>query len=139
MIKPASLRRRHFAALTGAAVLTVPMVARGQGKWKPEKPITIYNPFAAGGGTDIHIRLMGETAGPRLGQPIVVDSRPGAPGTLACLSGQTASKCVKFRVLSTNPFILERELSRRQWRRKRVGFGLCSVGNAELDRAVSAR
>jgi tripartite-type tricarboxylate transporter receptor subunit TctC len=78
-----TVRRRRFAALTGASLLAAPALARGQAGWKAEKPITIYNPFAAGGGTDIHIRLMGETAGPKLGQPILVDSRPGAAGTLA--------------------------------------------------------
>ncbi len=77
------MRRRRFAALAGASVLAAPALVRGQAGWKAEKPITIYNPFAAGGGTDIHIRLMGETAGPKLGQPILVDSRPGAAGTLA--------------------------------------------------------
>ena len=68
--------RRTFAAL-GASALLAPALARGQSGWKAEKPITIYNPFAAGGGTDIHIRLLGETAGPKLGQQIIVDSRPG--------------------------------------------------------------
>ena len=42
------LRRRKFAALTGAAVAASPAVVRAQGKWKPDRPITIYNPFAAG-------------------------------------------------------------------------------------------
>jgi len=77
-----SLRRRQFAALAGAAV-AAPGLVRGQARWKPEKPITIYNPFAAGGVTDVHIRLLGETAGKILGQQIVVDVRPGAAGTLA--------------------------------------------------------
>jgi tripartite-type tricarboxylate transporter receptor subunit TctC len=77
------MRRRRFAALAGAAALAAPALARGQAGWKPDKPVTIYNPFAAGGGTDAHIRLLGETAGSRLGQPILVDSRPGAAGTLA--------------------------------------------------------
>ena len=45
------LRRRKFAALTGAAVVAAPAVVRAQGKWKPDRPITIYNPFAAGGVT----------------------------------------------------------------------------------------
>jgi tripartite-type tricarboxylate transporter receptor subunit TctC len=76
------VQRRDF--LGRAAALTLPSPAGAQpAGWKADKPITIYNPFAAGGGTDIHIRLLGETAGPRLGQPIVVDSRPGAAGTLA--------------------------------------------------------
>ncbi|HSH99437.1 MAG TPA: tripartite tricarboxylate transporter substrate binding protein [Reyranella sp.] len=77
------MRRRQLAALAGAAVLAAPALARGQAGWKPDKPVTIYNPFAAGGGTDVHIRLLGETAGVKLGQPILVDSRPGAAGTLA--------------------------------------------------------
>ena len=55
----------------------------GQSRWKADKPITIYNPFAAGGGTDVHLRLLGETAGPLLGQPILVEAKPGAAGTLA--------------------------------------------------------
>jgi tripartite-type tricarboxylate transporter receptor subunit TctC len=76
------LHRRRFAAL-GAAALLAPTVAHGKAGWKAEKPITIYNPFAAGGGTDIHLRLLDETAGPKLGQQIIVDSRPGAAGTLA--------------------------------------------------------
>ena len=82
MRKLPSLRRRQFAALAGAAV-AAPGLVRGQARWKPEKPITIYNPFAAGGVTDVHIRLLGETAGKILGQQIVVDVRPGAAGTLA--------------------------------------------------------
>jgi tripartite-type tricarboxylate transporter receptor subunit TctC len=81
------VRRRQFAALASAAAVSASLIARGQGReaagWKADKPITIYNPFAAGGGTDIHIRLLGETAAPILGQPILVDSRPGAAGTLA--------------------------------------------------------
>jgi tripartite-type tricarboxylate transporter receptor subunit TctC len=76
------LHRRKFAALAASALLA-PELTRGQAGWKADKPITVYNPFAAGGGTDIHIRLLGETAGPKLGQQIIVDSRPGAAGTLA--------------------------------------------------------
>ena len=76
-------RLRRFAALAGAAVLAAPMVARSQPKWKPDKPITIYNPFAAGGVTDVHVRLLGEAVGKILGQQIIVDIRAGAAGTLA--------------------------------------------------------
>lgn len=69
--------------LAGAAALVAPASVLGQAKWKADKPITIYNPFAAGGGTDVHLRLLGETAGPLLGQPILIDAKPGAAGTLA--------------------------------------------------------
>ena len=77
------LKRRHFTALAGATALSAPMVARGQARWKPEKPITIYNPFAAGGVTDVHIRMLGETVTKVLGQQVIVDVKAGAAGTLA--------------------------------------------------------
>lgn len=77
------MRRRHFSALAAAAALAAPTVARSQSKWKPEKPITIYNPFAAGGVTDVHLRLLAETVGKSLGQQVIVDVRAGAAGTLA--------------------------------------------------------
>ena len=76
------LKRRHFTALAGATALSAPMVARGQARWKPEKPITIYNPFAAGGVTDVHIRMLGETVTKVLGQQVIVDVKAGAAGTL---------------------------------------------------------
>jgi hypothetical protein len=61
--RPVAVNRRRFATLAGAAAFAAPMVARGQERWKPEKPITIYNPFAAGGVTDVHMRLLAEIVG----------------------------------------------------------------------------
>lgn len=78
----ATVSRRRFAALAAAAVAS-PAAVRGQSRWKPDKPITIYNPFAAGGVTDVHVRLLGEAVTKILGQQIVVDVKPGAAGTLA--------------------------------------------------------
>ena len=76
------LNRRHFVS-TGAIAVAAPFAARSQAQWKPDKPITIYNPFAAGGVTDVHIRMLGETVTKVLGQQIVVDVKAGAAGTLA--------------------------------------------------------
>ena len=87
MSKSFVVRRREFTALAGAAAVAAPLatpgIAHGQAAWKPEKPITIYNPFAAGGVTDVHMRLLGEVVGKILGQQIIIDIRPGAAGTLA--------------------------------------------------------
>lgn len=77
------LQRRRLAGLAGATLLAAPMVARGQSKWKPDRPITVYNPFAAGGVTDVHIRMLGETVSRVLGQQVLVDVKAGAAGTLA--------------------------------------------------------
>ncbi len=75
--------RRHVLALGAAATLAAPQIARGQARWKPDRPITIYNPFAAGGATDIHMRFLAERVTKLLGQQALVDIKAGAAGTLA--------------------------------------------------------
>ncbi|MBL8673285.1 MAG: tripartite tricarboxylate transporter substrate binding protein [Rhodospirillales bacterium] len=83
--RPSPLTRRHlFAAGAALAAPTIlPAGARAQAAWKPERPVTLYNPFAAGGSTDVHMRFLAEKAGKVLGQQVIVDVKPGAAGTLA--------------------------------------------------------
>ncbi len=49
----------------------------------PSKPIRFIVPFSAGSGTDIAARAVGEVMARGLGQPVVVENKPGAGGTLA--------------------------------------------------------
>jgi tripartite-type tricarboxylate transporter receptor subunit TctC len=49
----------------------------------PTRPITIVNPFGAGSASDTLDRIIGDKLGPALGQPIVVEDRPGADGALS--------------------------------------------------------
>jgi tripartite-type tricarboxylate transporter receptor subunit TctC len=46
----------------------------------PAKPITLICPWPAGGGTDLHLRKLGEVASKHLGQPVVIENRPGGSG-----------------------------------------------------------
>jgi tripartite-type tricarboxylate transporter receptor subunit TctC len=48
----------------------------------PDRPIRIIVPLAPGGGTDVFARLLAELASPALGQPIVIENRTGAVGTI---------------------------------------------------------
>ena len=48
----------------------------------PTSPIHIVNPFAAGGSSDAVARILGQKLGEALGQPIIIDSKPGANGNL---------------------------------------------------------
>ena len=52
------------------------------GAW-PEKPIKLYIGYAAGGSTDVVARLIAPKLGEKLGQPIVIENKPGAAGDFA--------------------------------------------------------
>jgi tripartite-type tricarboxylate transporter receptor subunit TctC len=54
----------------------------GHAQTWPSKPITMVVPSAPGGSTDLAARLIGDSLAKALGQPIVVDNKPGAAGNL---------------------------------------------------------
>ena len=62
-----------FAVLTGPA---------GAQQF-PSRPVTLVVPYAAGGNVDISTRILQSGIGQALGQPIVIENRPGAGGTIA--------------------------------------------------------
>ena len=68
------IRRR---ALLAAPALALPMAAGAQAPW-PDRPIRWINPGPAGGAGDVLSRLVGDRLSARLGQPVVVENRPGA-------------------------------------------------------------
>ena len=65
--------------LAGAALQAAPRLARAAGF--PDRPLRMIIPWAPGGSTDAQLRSLCEIAGRHLGQPIVVENRPGARGT----------------------------------------------------------
>jgi tripartite-type tricarboxylate transporter receptor subunit TctC len=71
-------RRQILAGL--AAIAASPALAQAQ--WSPDRPIRVIVPFAPGGSTDITARLVAEAISARLGQPVVIENRPGAAGNI---------------------------------------------------------
>ena len=77
------LTRRAGLSLAAAALLAAATGARGQGASAyPNRPIKVIVPSAPGGVADILTRLIAPKMAERLGQPVVVDYRTGAAGTI---------------------------------------------------------
>ena len=70
------VRLAASAAIT--AVLTSPVVAAAF----PTKPVTLICPWPPGGSTDVTMRALAEATGKHLGQPVVIENKPGGSGTV---------------------------------------------------------
>ena len=82
------MNRRHWRLLMGskavalAAVFALPLGAAAQPGSDPDKPIRFIVPYPSGGGTDVIARIVQERFQAALGQPVIIENRGGAAGSL---------------------------------------------------------
>jgi tripartite-type tricarboxylate transporter receptor subunit TctC len=91
------LRAAHFILATLVALLAVAPAAAQY----PQRPVTLVVPFPAGGATDLIARLLANELHEKLGQPFVVESRPGAGTTLAAAAVARATPDGSTLLLAT--------------------------------------
>ena len=84
-----SARRTVLRAVAAATMGAALMPAAFAADKFPSKPITMVVPFVAGGTTDILARIVGQSLGEELGQPVIIDNRAGAGGNIG---GQFAAR-----------------------------------------------
>ena len=87
------MKRQQFlgaalAATAFSALQALPGAALAQG-W-PARPIRIVTPFPAGQGPDVLLRNLADKLGPALGQPVVIENKPGASGFIAFQAAKAA-------------------------------------------------
>jgi tripartite-type tricarboxylate transporter receptor subunit TctC len=84
---------RRTALLGAGALLAAPRVARAQ--W-PDRPVRIVVAFPPGSSTDVLARALANALTPVLGQPVVVENRPGAGGNIASVAVRRATDGLTF-------------------------------------------
>ncbi|KQP37075.1 tripartite tricarboxylate transporter substrate binding protein [Pseudorhodoferax sp. Leaf274] len=115
----AQFRARRLAlalvpcAVLGAAGWGAPTTVLAQTPAYPVKPIRLVVPFAAGGGADILARVLAEKMAPTLGQPVVIDNRPGANGLLGSDLVAKAPADGYTLLLITSSFVVNPGLTRK--------------------------
>src|SRR5688572_29938786 len=80
------------AWLCVALLLMASAPARAQADDYPSRPITLLVPFAAGGSSDVVMRLVSKRVSESLKQTIVIDNRPGGAGNVAAMAIKNAPK-----------------------------------------------
>src|SRR5262245_49644319 len=116
------LPRRQFLHLAAGAA-TLPAMSRiARAQAYPTRPVRVIAGFPPGGGADTTARIIGPWLSQRLGQPVLIENRPGASGTLAAqavvnsppdgytlllLSGST----LMATLITSFPFDLQRDLA----------------------------
>ena len=79
-----TLPRRQFLYLVAASAAALPAASRvAWAQTYPSQPVRVIVGFAAGGPNDILARLIGQWLSERLGQPFVIENRPGAGSNIA--------------------------------------------------------
>ena len=83
------MQRRQLVQLAGAVMASSAFGVRAQSF--PAKPIKLIIAFPAGGPTDITMRSLADNASKILGQPVIIENKPGAGGTLPAQTLQTSA------------------------------------------------
>ena len=77
------MRRRRFLELAAGAVASSAIASVARAQSYPTRPVKLIAGAAPGGAPDLFARIVADWLSPRLGQPLVVDNRPGAGSNLA--------------------------------------------------------
>jgi tripartite-type tricarboxylate transporter receptor subunit TctC len=98
-------RRRILLACAALAAQAIPLSTLAQDNW-PTRPITIVVPFTPGTGIDVLARALGQKLSQRLGQPVIVENKPGASGNIGTESVAKAAPDGYTLLMTVNTFVM---------------------------------
>ncbi|MBE7941577.1 MULTISPECIES: tripartite tricarboxylate transporter substrate binding protein [Ramlibacter] len=115
-------RRRTLLRAAASGLALSGLAARAQAAW-PSRPVRIVVPFAAGGPADVYARAVGQKLQEMLGQPFVIEDRPGAGSVVGTdyaaksppdgytLLLMSNAHTVNETLIPNKPFVLTRDFS----------------------------
>jgi tripartite-type tricarboxylate transporter receptor subunit TctC len=104
---------RTTASLIVTAVATAALIVAAHAQTYPEKPITFINPFGAGGGSDAIARILLDDIRKEIGQPIVIENKPGANGAIgSAIAARAAPDGYTLMLSATSTFSINPNLVR---------------------------
>ncbi|CAG2138977.1 hypothetical protein LMG31506_02043 [Cupriavidus yeoncheonensis] len=109
--------RRTFAVRLVAVCLAgmLPCLAGAQSAGSyPARPVRLVVPYPPGGPTDTASRIIGQKLSEALGQPVVIDNRPGASGTIGAEAVARSAPDGYTLLVMTNPTLLAPHLTHRK-------------------------
>ncbi len=107
------LPRRRFLHLAAAAIGTLAAPGLASAQAYPTRPIQVIVPFAGGSASDVVMRILLDRMAKSIGQPFVVDNRPGAGGNIGTSAATKATPDGYTLVMgSTGPMAANRTLYR---------------------------
>jgi tripartite-type tricarboxylate transporter receptor subunit TctC len=89
-VAASGIARRRLITSFGALGATLAVPAWAQSKGYPNKPIKLILPVPAGVSPDVVARIIGDKLSQSLGQPVIIDNRPGAGGVIAAEAAATS-------------------------------------------------
>src|SRR3954470_8521229 len=96
-----TIRYLVSALLSAAVGYAAPTFSQAQKEF-PNRPIRVIVPFTAGSGSDTSARFFGEKLAPLIGQPFVVENRPGASGVVSVMTVKNAPADGHMILLASN-------------------------------------
>ena len=116
--------RTCFAPIIFVVTLSTTLAGQAVGQSFPTRPLTLVVPSAAGVGPDLWARVLAEKMSPRLGQPIVVENKPGVGGLLGAVHVARSEPDGHTLLVTTKRWRLHRMSCRRAaWREASTPFG----------------
>ncbi|WP_205751609.1 tripartite tricarboxylate transporter substrate binding protein [Cupriavidus oxalaticus] len=119
--------RRHALALLSCLALSAAFMPPALAQSFPVKPIRLVVPYPPGGPTDIVARVVGQKLSDKLGQPLVVENRPGAGGNIGAEAAARAAPDGYTLLVATTAHAINMTLFRKPGYDTRKDFAPVSL------------